>query len=70
MAAILVPTTAAWNLPRDSCRLPLAALQTAVGAFLRAVLCVRNDAFDLAKLHVERARDLMGTGEGHVTIAR
>ncbi|GFR45445.1 hypothetical protein Agub_g6841, partial [Astrephomene gubernaculifera] len=35
--------------------------QTATGAFLRAVLCVRNNQFASAKQHVERTRELMVT---------
>ncbi|GLC61314.1 hypothetical protein PLESTB_001742500 [Pleodorina starrii] len=34
---------------------------TATGAFLRAVLCVRGNQFDAAKVHVERTRELMVT---------
>ncbi|KAG2491268.1 hypothetical protein HYH03_010473, partial [Edaphochlamys debaryana] len=35
--------------------------QTATGAFLRAVLCVRNNNFDAARTHVDRTRELMMT---------
>lgn len=35
--------------------------QTATGAFLRSVLCVRNNSFDAAREHIDRARELMGT---------
>ncbi|GAX78992.1 hypothetical protein CEUSTIGMA_g6432.t1 [Chlamydomonas eustigma] len=34
---------------------------TAAGAFLRAALYVKMDKFDLAKVHIERTRDLMAT---------
>uniref|UniRef100_A0A7R9YR22 Serine/threonine-protein kinase TOR n=1 Tax=Chlamydomonas euryale TaxID=1486919 RepID=A0A7R9YR22_9CHLO len=45
----------------DSSEIGMAASQTAAGAFLRAVLCVRDSSFDAALSHLERARDLMGT---------
>ncbi|EFJ44271.1 target of rapamycin, growth-regulatory PI3K-like protein kinase [Volvox carteri f. nagariensis] len=35
--------------------------QTGTGAFLRAVLCVRSNQFESAKVHVDRARELMVT---------
>ncbi|GIL87381.1 hypothetical protein Vretimale_1690 [Volvox reticuliferus] len=35
--------------------------QSAAGAFLRAVLCVRGNQFDAARVHVERTRELMVT---------
>jgi FKBP12-rapamycin complex-associated protein len=35
--------------------------QTAAGAFLRAVLCIRDSSFDAARSNVDRARELMGT---------
>lgn len=40
---------------------PPGPTQTATGAFLRAVLCVRGSSFESARAHVERARDLMST---------
>lgn len=37
------------------------ATQTPTGAFLRAVLSARSNRFEVARLHVERARELMST---------
>eukprot|EP00967_Tisochrysis_lutea_P159105 scaffold328333_cov57-Tisochrysis_lutea.AAC.1 len=37
------------------------SLQTPTGAFLRAVLSARSSRFEVARLHVERARELMST---------
>lgn len=35
--------------------------QTATGAFLRSVLCIRNGQYDVAQSNIERARELMST---------